>query len=39
MCQILEFQKILDSNYTRTGLLIYVKFPQTIGHLPKNYSK
>jgi len=26
MCHISEFQKILDSNYTRIGLSIYVKF-------------
>ena len=26
MCHISEFQKILPSNYTRIGLLIYVEF-------------
>ena len=26
MCHVSEFQKILDSNYTRIGLSIYVKF-------------
>ena len=26
MCHVSEFQKILDSNYTRIGLPIYVKF-------------
>jgi len=26
MCHVSEFQKILDSNYARIGLSIYVKF-------------
>ena len=26
MCHVSEFHKILDSNYTRIGLSIYVKF-------------
>jgi len=26
VCYVSEFQKILDSNYTRIGLSIYVKF-------------
>jgi len=26
MCHVSEFQKILESNYTRIGLSIYLKF-------------
>jgi len=26
MCHVSKFQKVLDSNYTRIGLSIYVKF-------------